>query len=78
MSLVKGGTYTSSCKQRLNTKSSTEADLVAIDDAMAQILWTRHFLAVQVVQLLQSTRTIKVQSCYQRMAEYPVASIPNI
>ena len=34
MSIGKGGTYTSSCKQNLNTKSSTEAKLVAIDDAM--------------------------------------------
>jgi len=34
-------------KQKLNTKSSTEAELVAIDDSMGQILWTRHFLAAQ-------------------------------
>jgi len=38
MTLGKGGTNTSSCKQKLNTKSSTEAALVAIDYAMAQIL----------------------------------------
>ena len=36
-----------SSKQKLNTKSSTEVELVAIDDAMGQILWTRHFLAAQ-------------------------------
>jgi len=35
----------------LNTKSSTEAELVAIDDAMGQILWTRHFLAAQGVSV---------------------------
>jgi len=29
------------------TKSSTEAELVAVDDAMGQVLWTRHFLASQ-------------------------------
>jgi len=49
MTIGKGGTYTSSCKQKLNTKSSTEAELVAIDNVMAQILCTRHFLAVQGV-----------------------------
>ena len=47
ITIGKGGMYTSSCKQKLNTKSSTEDELVAIDDAMGKILWTRHFLAVQ-------------------------------
>jgi len=47
MMLGKGAMYSSSCKQKLNIKSSTKAELVGIDDAMGQVLWTRHFLAVQ-------------------------------
>jgi len=47
MTLGKGTTYSASSKQKLNTKSSTEAEFVAIDDSMGQILWTRHFLAAQ-------------------------------
>jgi len=47
MTIGQGGTYTASCKQKINTKSSTEAELVAIDDTMAQVLLTRNFLAAQ-------------------------------
>jgi hypothetical protein len=47
MSLGKGAVYASSLKQKLNTKSSTEAELVGVDDAMGQILWTRYFIEAQ-------------------------------
>jgi hypothetical protein len=34
-------------KQKLNTRSSTEAELVGADDAVTMILWTRLFLEEQ-------------------------------
>ena len=40
---------------RSYTKSSTDAALVAIDDAMAQLLWTRNFLTAQGMFLLTTT-----------------------
>ena len=55
MTIGKGGSYTSSCKQKLNTKSSMEAELVAIDGAMDQILWTRNFLAAQGILVPHTT-----------------------
>ena len=45
--LGKGARYLTSCKHKINTKSSTETELVAVNDAMGQVLWTRHFLAAQ-------------------------------
>ena len=42
-----GAIMSTSRKQKLNTKSSTEAELVAVDDMMPQILWTRYFLLEQ-------------------------------
>jgi hypothetical protein len=39
-SLGKGSPYSTLTRQKLNTKSSTEAELVAVDDVMPLILWT--------------------------------------
>jgi hypothetical protein len=47
ITLGKGSVYLLSTKQKLNTRSSTEAELVGVNDAMALILWTRNFLEAQ-------------------------------
>jgi hypothetical protein len=44
MTLGKGILIGISRKQKLNTKSSTEGELVAVDDASGQIIWTNYFL----------------------------------
>ena len=43
----KGVLYTRSTKQKLNTKSSTEAELVGASDFLSQTMWTRRFLEEQ-------------------------------
>jgi hypothetical protein len=47
MSLGKGSVYSTLTRQKLNTKSSTEAELVGVDDVMPLVLWTRYFLQAQ-------------------------------
>jgi hypothetical protein len=47
MSLGTGVIYGTSKCQKLNTKSSTEAEVVGTDDVMPQILWTLYFLEAQ-------------------------------
>ena len=47
MTLGGGAVYSKSSKQKLNTKSSTEAELVAASDMSGQILWTKQFLCHQ-------------------------------
>ncbi|KAG7353002.1 reverse transcriptase RNA-dependent DNA polymerase [Nitzschia inconspicua] len=47
MTLGKGSVYSMSTRQKINTRSSTEAELVGVNDAMSIILWTRHFLEAQ-------------------------------
>jgi hypothetical protein len=50
MMLGKGIAYGASTKQKLNSKSSTESELVGISDVMPQVLWTRYFLEFLEVQ----------------------------
>lgn len=47
MTLGKGSIITKSAKQKLNTSSSTEAELVGTYDMMLEILWTNYFLEAQ-------------------------------
>jgi hypothetical protein len=47
MSLGRGVIYGTSKRQKLNTKSSTEAELVGADDVMPQVLWPLYFLEDQ-------------------------------
>ena len=43
----KGSACSASKRQKLNTRSSTEAEVVAVADVMPMILWTRQFLIAQ-------------------------------
>ena len=47
LSLGRGFPLSHSGKQKLNTRSSTESELVAVDDLMPEVLWTRQFLQEQ-------------------------------
>jgi hypothetical protein len=45
--LGRGTFYGTSTKQKLVTRSSTEAELVGVYDVMPQVLWTQYFLKAQ-------------------------------
>ena len=47
MTIGEGSIITMSKKQKLNTRSSTEAELVGADDAATMILWTGLFMEQQ-------------------------------
>jgi Reverse transcriptase (RNA-dependent DNA polymerase)/Zinc knuckle len=54
LSFGKGAVYSTSTRQKLNTKSSTEAELVAVNDVLPQVLWTRYFLKEQGYDVKES------------------------
>ena len=41
-------------KQKLNTKSSTAAELVGADDTMTMVLWTKLFMEAQGVEIVDN------------------------
>jgi hypothetical protein len=47
MSMGKGSLYSTSSKQKLVTRSSTESEVVGVHDVMPQVLWTGYFLKEQ-------------------------------
>ena len=47
MSFGQGMALSYSWKQKINTKSSTEAELVGVDDLLGHIFWARYFMMEQ-------------------------------
>ena len=47
MTMGKGAIISGSLKQKLNSRSSTEAELIGVDDVSSQIIWTNYFLQSQ-------------------------------
>jgi hypothetical protein len=54
MLLGKGMVYGSSKKQKIVSRSLTEAELIGVYDVMPQVLWTRHFLKEQGYDAVES------------------------
>ena len=51
MTMGKGAIQSISRKQKLNTRSSTESELVGVDDVCTMVLWTKLFLEAQGYQV---------------------------
>ena len=47
MTMGKGCIYVASGKNKINTKSSTKAELMGISDALPQVIWYQNFLMSQ-------------------------------
>eukprot|EP00957_Ditylum_brightwellii_P134088 10223066-Ditylum_brightwellii.AAC.1 len=48
----KGAMFSTSTKQKLNTRSLTEAELVRVNGIMPQVLWKNYFLEAQGMRLV--------------------------
>jgi hypothetical protein len=80
MTLGKGSVCLNSARQKLNTKSSTKAELVGVDDMMPMVPWTRQFMEGQGcdIKKMLCARTTRAR-CHQRtMDSNPAPNEPGI
>ena len=79
MSLGQGAVYAKSVKQKLNTWSSTESELVGVHDMLQQIMWTNSFWnakdTTNKIHIL--LKIMRVQYCSRKMEECQVARGQN-
>ena len=75
MLLQKGVIISTSIKQKMNTKISTETELITADDLMPHILWTNCFLNWQGYNTKEknATKTTRVQYCSRKTVRSPAA-----
>ena len=53
LTLRKGVVLSLSCKWKLNSKSSIEAEIIGVDDAMNFVLWVNLFVKEQIKGVAQ-------------------------
>ena len=75
-----GFPISSSMKQKLNTRSSTESEIIVVDDFMSSILWTRNFLNAQDYDVTEksSFRITIARFFWRRMVSSQVERNLNI
>ena len=54
MSFGRGAPIAISAKQKLNARSSTDAELIGADDVMSPLLWTKLFLEAQGIDIQEN------------------------
>lgn len=54
MSMGSGSVYSTSTKQKLVARSSTESEVIGVHDVVPQAVWTSHFLTEQGIQVKQN------------------------
>ena len=77
LTMGRGFPIVSSTKQTLNTRSSTESELVSVDDMMLIVVWSWYFLMAQGYGVTQITcyKTIRAPFlCWREMVKHQVVS----
>ena len=54
LTLGRGSVYNKSTKQKINGKSSTEIELIGVDDVISNVLWTKLFMEAQGIEVKEN------------------------
>ena len=54
MTMGNGAIQSGSTKQKLNARSSTEAELIGVDDEIGKIIWTKLFIEAQGYEVIKN------------------------
>jgi hypothetical protein len=54
MTLGKGCFQSISTKQKVNSRSSTEAELISMDDILSKVMWTNLFMQEQGCKIIEN------------------------
>ena len=76
LTLAKGTIQAKSTKQKINTKSSTEAELIASDDVLPDFLWVNYFLEEQGY-ISYKIVMLRDNKSWKRMGSCPVLGRQN-
>jgi hypothetical protein len=75
LTMGRGFPIVSSTKQKLNTQSSTESELVGVDDMMPIVVWSWYFLMAEGYGVTQNCyKTIRAPFCWREMLKHQVVS----
>eukprot|EP00957_Ditylum_brightwellii_P120301 9179294-Ditylum_brightwellii.AAC.1 len=72
--LRKGAVISESTKQKVNARSSTEAELIAVDNKISKVMWTKHFLEhqglkVKVIIYQDNESSLKLEKMVRKVQE---------
>jgi hypothetical protein len=75
LSLGQGAMMSMSSKQKINTKSSTKAELVGVDDALNFVVWIQLFMGEQMKTVSRESALSKFM--HETVLSYKITPVPS-
>jgi hypothetical protein len=67
MKLGDGVIQASSTKQIVNSRSTTEAELISMDNILSRVLWTKLFMEAQGCKIIENVVVLRDNACARKL-----------